>query len=190
MTERERLYSGIGKVAWGYVFLYFNININAVSLLPAFVGYLLFLSAIRALEGTERELSLLYIPGVLLSVWHVVDWLLSWGGVDFDGLIPVADILVGLLNLYFHFQLLTNLATLADAHQPKEAEIGARLRRCRTAQTVMLTAMVALGYLAPWIGGAWAVVSVVIAIAYVIVGIVLIKALFDLRRVFREGEEG
>ena len=41
-TELERVRSGLLRAAWGYIFLYFNININHISLLPAFVGYILF----------------------------------------------------------------------------------------------------------------------------------------------------
>ena len=47
-TELERIRSGLLRAAWGYIFLYFNININQISLLPAFVGYILFLAAIAA----------------------------------------------------------------------------------------------------------------------------------------------
>ena len=186
MTEREKLYRGIGRVAFGYVFLYFNVNINGVSLMPAFVGYILFLLAIGDLAERERELSLLFVPGVILALWNGVSWLFSFGGGSLEGRIPVAGILICLLNLYFQFQLLTNLATLAEASEPEGANLGGRIRTCRTAQTVMLTVMSALGYLLPLIGEEWAVLTVLIAILYIIVGIILIKTLFDLRRLFRE----
>ena len=51
MTDYQKLYSGISKAAWGYFFLYFNINFNNVSILPSFVGYLLFLSVIKLLNN-------------------------------------------------------------------------------------------------------------------------------------------
>lgn len=46
MTERKTLYDGVSNAAWGYFFLYFNINLGAVNILPRFVGWLLFLAAI------------------------------------------------------------------------------------------------------------------------------------------------
>ena len=61
MTDYQKLYSGISKAAWGYFFLYFNINFNNVSILPSFVGYLLFLSAINLLKG-KSVLAHLRIP--------------------------------------------------------------------------------------------------------------------------------
>ena len=53
-TDYQKLQRSLSKVVFGYVFLYININIGQVNLLPVFVGYLLFLSAIEGLkeEGT------------------------------------------------------------------------------------------------------------------------------------------
>ena len=50
MTTYNRLYDGISNVAWGYFFLYFDINLGTVSVLPNFVGFLLFLKAIDLLK--------------------------------------------------------------------------------------------------------------------------------------------
>ena len=41
MIERERLTAGVNLVAWGYIFLLLNVDINGFSLIPNFVGYLL-----------------------------------------------------------------------------------------------------------------------------------------------------
>ena len=46
MTNYQKLYDGISKAAWGYFFIYFNININTVSLIPSFVGYFSYLQSI------------------------------------------------------------------------------------------------------------------------------------------------
>ena len=72
MTDCQKLFSGISKAAWGYFFLYFNININNVSILPGFVGYLLFLSAIRLLKealhaGTSAQYVLFDYNGPLVK---------------------------------------------------------------------------------------------------------------------------
>ena len=47
MTDRKTLYDGISHAAWGYLFLYLDINLGTVSVLPRFVGWLMFLSAIE-----------------------------------------------------------------------------------------------------------------------------------------------
>lgn len=182
MTKYEKLYAGISKTAWGYFFIYFDININQVSLLPAFIGYLLFLSAITLLEEEERELSLLRTLGIFLALWHGADWLMSWGAIKLDGLAPFLDIIVCLVNLYFHFQLLTNLASIATKHQPVDYELDAKLLGYRTWQTIMLTGIIIITYFSPWLEEVWGITSVVMAIIYVILGVCLMRVLFQLRR--------
>lgn len=92
MTAYQKLYTGIGRAAWGYFFIYFDFNINTVSILPSFIGYMLFLSAINCLCEEERELNLLRTLGVILTVWHVASWLASWGSIDLDGMLQVDEI--------------------------------------------------------------------------------------------------
>lgn len=182
MTDYQKLYSGIGRAAWGYFFIYFNINLNNVSILPSFIGYLLFLSAINCLCEEERELNLLRTLVVILTVWHIASWLASWGSIDLDGTLQVVDIIIGVVNIYFHFQLLTNLASIAAKYQSEGHEFDTKLLRYRTMQTVMLTAVIVLGYLAKWQAELVTFVSVGMIIAYLIVAILLMKTLFDLRR--------
>lgn len=185
MTDYHKLYTGIGRAAWGYFFIYFDINLNTVSILPSFIGYLLFLSAINHLCDEERELNLLRTLGVILTAWHIASWVASFGAIKLDGMLPAVDIIIGVVNIYFHFQLLTNLASIAAKHQPEGYELDAKLLRYRTMQTVMLTAVIVLGYLVKWQAELVTFVSVGMIIVYLIVAILLMKALFDLRRCLR-----
>ena len=182
MTDYQKLYTGIGRAAWGYFFIYFNINLNTVSILPSFIGYLLFLSAINHLCDEERELNLLRTLGIILTVWHIASWFASFGAIKLDGMLPAVDIIIGVVNIYFHFQLLTNLASIAAKYQSEDHEFDAKLLRYRTMQTVMLTAVIILGYLAKWQTELVTVISVGMIIVYLIVAVLLMKALFDLRR--------
>ena len=182
MTDYQKLYTGIGRAAWGYFFIYFDINLNTVSILPSFIGYLLFLSAINHLCDEERELNLLRTLGIILTVWHIASWFASFGAIKLDGMLPAVDIIIGAVNIYFHFQLLTNLASIAAKYQSEDHEFDAKLLRYRTMQTVMLTAVIVLGYLAKWQVELVTFVSVGMIIAYLIVAILLMKTLFDLRR--------
>ena len=182
MTDYQKLYTGIGRAAWGYFFIYFDINLNTVSILPSFIGYLLFLSAINHLCDEERELNLLRTLGIILTVWHIASWFASFGAIKLDGMLPAVDIIIGVVNIYFHFQLLTNLASIAAKYQPEGYELDAKLLRYRTMQTVMLTAVIILGYLAKWQTELVTVISVGMIIVYLIVAVLLMKALFDLRR--------
>jgi len=182
MTDYQKLYDGITRAAWGYFFLYFNININQVSLLPSFVGYLLFLSAVSLLQEEQRELSLLRTMGIPLTICHGAEWVLSWVGSNLDGAWQFVDILVSLVNLYFHYQLLTNLASIAANHQPEGYTQDAKLLRYRTLQTVMLTVIEIILLLQPWLSEFGVIISVLLSIVYLIAGICLMKALFDLRK--------
>ena len=182
MTDYQKLYSGISKAAWGYFFLYFNINFNNVSILPSFVGYLLFLSAIKLLKEEERELSLLHTLGVIMALWTGVEWLASFVGLNLEGMWQFIDIIISLVNLYFHFQFLTNLASIAAKYQSEGCELDAKLLRYRTLQTVMLSAIEVIICFQPWLSEAWTVISICMLIIYLIAGICLMKALFDLRK--------
>ena len=182
MTDYQKLYSGISKAAWGYFFLYFNINFNNVSILPSFVGYLLFLSAINLLKEEERELSLLHTLAVIMALWTGVEWLASFVGLNLEGMWQFIDIIISLVNLYFHFQFLTNLASIAAKYQSEGYELDAKLLRYRTLQTVMLTAIEVIIRFQPWLSEAWTVISICMLIVYLIAGICLMKALFDLRK--------
>ena len=181
MTDYENLSYGLERAAWGYFFLYFNINIGSVSLLPAFVGYLLFLSAIKLLESEERELALLRPLAMLLAVWHGLDWGLSLFGADLYGL-QFIDLIRDAVNLYFHFQLLTNLASIAARYQPEGAELDRKLLKYRTLQTLMITAIWILTYFDHWFDDYWSLISGGMGVVYVIAGVCLMRAIFALRR--------
>ena len=180
--EKEKLYSGISKCAWGYFFMYFDINLNAVSILPSFVGFWLFLGAIALLEQEERELKLLRPLGVGLLCWHLISWGLSWVNITPENLIPAADVVICVINLYFHFQLVTNLAAIAARHQGPEASLDRRLLSCRTMQTVVFTLLMVLERFAGLFGDLWIYLSFLLIIVYLIAGIRIMSALFALRK--------
>lgn len=182
MTDYKKLYDGISKAAWGYFFIYFDFNINNISIFPSFVGYLLFLSAIRYLKDEERDLSLLRTLGIILALWHGFDWLGGWFSFELDSVLQFVDVLMSLISLYFHFQLLTNLASIAAKHQPEGYELDSKLLRYRTIQTVILTAITIITHLHTWLMEIWIIISIIMLIVNVIVSICLMKALFDLRK--------
>ena len=64
----QTLYQGVSHAAWGYFFLYFDVNLGPLNVLPDWAAYLLFLSAIHLLEGQRRDLALLRPLGWLLAV--------------------------------------------------------------------------------------------------------------------------
>lgn len=188
MTDRKTLYSGLTGAAWGYFLLYVDFNIGPVSILPRFAGYLMLLEAIRDLAGERRDLALLRPLGILLAVWNAGDWLLSWGGLDIDGHILFADLLIAAAQLYFHFQFLTDMAALAERYCAPEGRLDLRILRQRNLYVLLITVIFLIQTVnggfgsAVWSNGA----AVVLMIFAIVLSIALMLNLFTLRACFQE----
>ena len=138
MDDYNRLYNALSKVAWGYFFTYFNFNLNTVSITPNFVGYILIFLAIDILKDEVSEVALLKPLAVILILWHGVCWFASWGGMNLENETGFFSIITALVNLYFHFQLLTNLAAVAVRYQPEGMALDDNLLQYRTLMTVLI----------------------------------------------------
>lgn len=191
MTDSNRLYTGLSQAAWGYFFVTFDFNLNSVSVLPRFVGFYLLFSAIGKLSAERRDLNLLRPLCILLAGWSGMDWLLSWRGGDIEGHILFLDLVVTAVTLYFHFQFLTDMAALAEAYQPDDGNLAARIRSHRTAYTLLVTAIGLLQSLAqafPWEW--WPGIAVFTAVIACIVALMIMADLFRLRRFVPKAETG
>lgn len=40
MEQKEQLSQALRKVFWAYIFLYFDINLGSIDILPAWIGYI------------------------------------------------------------------------------------------------------------------------------------------------------
>lgn len=185
--EQERRYTGLSHAAWGYFFLHFDFNLGPVSILPRFVGWLLLLSAISALQRERRELGLLRPLGILEALWSGGDWLLSWAGSGTGGHILFLDLLLEVVTLYFHFQFLTDMAALAEEVRPEEDALACRLLRRRTVYLLTLTAIALTGEMSKlfsWVGWEWLLPGE--ALVGCVVAVMIMAGLFELRRYSRE----
>lgn len=189
MTDRQTLYDALSKAAWGYFFLYFDINLGTISILPSFVGFLLFLSAIKLLKEERRDLELLRPLGTLLAAWHGIDWLFSCFGTTLDGRFPILDLIISLAAVYFHFQMLTDYAALAAQHQQPEQDLDRRLLKWRTRQTLLLTAMSLCAHPLRFLTDLWEPTLMVLALAGFITSLCIMFTLFDIRRLFRKAPD-
>lgn len=191
MTDWETMHRGLAHAAWGYFFLHFDFNLGTVSVLPRFVGYLLLLSAVGKLSVERRDLALLRPLCILLAVWNGVDWLCSWVGMDAGSLLLPLSLVIAAAGMYFHFQFLTDMAALAEAHQPEGGDLDQRLLRRRTAYIVLTTAASVLIYLpAGAFAGQRGAAVTVLTLILLAAAVLIMIGLFELRRVFGEtGEE-
>lgn len=143
MTDREKLSKAIGQVAWGYIFIYFNINLGPIDILPNFVGYIFILKSLETLAMEERSTILLKPLVYILFVWELLNWLNGFLTLTPSGYIyTIANTIVIVISLYYNFQLFTNLATIADKNFCKEKD---GLLMLRTVYTILITAISILG---------------------------------------------
>ena len=187
MNDKDILVTGTGYAAWGYFFLYFDFNLGPISILPDFVGMLLFFNAIKTLKGLRRELSLLEPLAIMLLVWHLAKWLLAWVGVSLDGLWQPLELIITVSNLYFHFQLLTDFAALARQYLPG-TDLSDKLLKWRSIQTVILTGVYLMGYTSGIREGWMEIAAFVVIAVQLFAMLLLMMALFDLRKQFRNME--
>lgn len=182
------MYRGLSHAAWGYFFLNFDFNLGTVSIFPRFAGYLLFLSAIGKLRGERRDLALLRPLCVLLAVWSFVDWTFSWAGEDLDGRVLFLDLLAAAAGLYFHFQFLTDMASLAEVHQAEGGDLHRRLLRHRSVYVVLMTVVALLSWMQKMLPETvLAAAMVILAVICLIAAFMVMANLFELRRCFRDG---
>ena len=185
VTDREMLYSGLSNAAWGYFFLHIHFNLGSINILPAFVGYLLLLSAIKKLSGERRDLLLLQSLGALLAAWNLADWLFACLGGELTGIFLPLDLLAAVAGLYFHFQFITDMAALAEAYQPEGGNLAQRLRQNRTVYIVMCTATSIFLHLPIKNEDVRIYVSMGLLVVMLVVVLFIMGELFALRRLFR-----
>jgi len=133
---KSPLIDALAFIAWGYVFLYLDFRLNfglPLNLLPDWAAYLLFCLALPELGKAVPTALLLRPLGVFLGVWELVSPLVEG---DMGGLFTVAGLVSLVLDLYFHFQLLSDLAALAGQHGLPHQQ---RLLRLRSFRTVFIT---------------------------------------------------
>ena len=144
--ETKTYVHNLSRIAWAYVFLLidFSMSVNdfSINVLPGWVGFLLIFLALPSVEEQEPSASLLRPLVILLGLWEVIRWVgtLVTGSV-FD--VPLLTLILSALSMYFHFQFLTNLSSIAREHGLLED--SEKLLHLRTGLT-LFTALVTILY--------------------------------------------
>ncbi|MBR3809137.1 MAG: hypothetical protein IKK46_02405 [Clostridia bacterium] len=141
--ETNTLSSAIKKVAISYILIYLHINISVIDILPDWLGYFLIVSVLPVLSQKEKSAQLLKPFGIAIGIWNIVEWLLKISGDELN--FYVISLVFSIITIYFHFQLITNIAAL-DIEETKKK----RLLNLRTA-TVILHTVLSLLLLVPTI---------------------------------------
>lgn len=129
------LSEAVSCVAWGYVFLHLDFNLGGINVLPDWACYALVLHALPGLARAERSALLLRPLAIILLAVDALMWALQIFGAAPD--LYIVSALCTVLALYFHFQLLTNVADIARI-DPQRSRSVLRLRNFRTVFVTLL----------------------------------------------------
>lgn len=176
MNNRTQLAAAVKRIAWAYVLLHVHINLGTLDVLPDWAGDLMIVSALGVLAQEEPSAGLLKPFGIILAVWNGVKWIFALLGGSWDG--GLLGLIATVVSLYFHFQLLTNLAAVSEKYNCPQTK---RILTLRTVQTV-LTTILALPL--PW--EEWEQAMVLLLIVSLVVVIWICSVLFSLRRSLEE----
>ena len=189
MTEQNALIPrALSHIAWGNLLILLDFNLNRLDVLPNWVGYLLIFYAIGWLAGELRDLPLLRPFCTLLLLAELADWVAVFlTGEALTGRLFLVNALLVCVSLYFHFQLLTDLAGLAG-RQEEAGPLARRLRTCRNVDAVIQVLALLLAWL-PGPEGLLTALAALLVITGLVVCIIIAHDLFALRRFFPE-EEG
>ena len=130
----EKLTAAVYRVAIAFGILCLDINLGSINILPDWLGYGMILSALEALSEEEPSAALLRPLGYTLIGWSLAEWCAKLIGHTINGYGVVY--LVVVVQLYFQFQLLTNMAAIAAKYV---SQFEQKILRLRTVMTLMVT---------------------------------------------------
>lgn len=139
--ETKTLSSAIKKIAISYILIYLHVNISVIDILPDWLGYFLIVSVLPIISEKEKSAQLLKPFGIAIGIWNIFEDVLKIAGNELN--LTVISLVFSIITIYFHFQLITNVANL-DIEEPTKK----RLLNLRTA-TVLLHTVTSLALLVP-----------------------------------------
>lgn len=124
----------VKRVAIAYLVLFFSVRLGFLEIIPNWLAYWMIYRSLANISLYEKSSELLKPLAIVLGIYEFAAWLLP----IFDTTIGSYMILliVTVLSLYFHYQLLTNLADIA---QRQGHSCAKRIRQLRNARTVLIT---------------------------------------------------
>lgn len=112
MMKKDDVCQAVQFIAWGYILIYWDVNLCNLNILPDWLGYFLMLAALPILTEEVKSAGLLRPFGILLALWEIALWLVALLNISAESYL--LTVLVTVVEIYFHFQMLTNLAELAE----------------------------------------------------------------------------
>lgn len=108
-------YAGaIKRIAYGYIICFFDINIGTLNLLPDWLGILMIYQSLTPISKYDKSVKLLDSTIMIIFIYEAFNWLLTIFTLEIN--IYVINVIFRIISLYFHFQLITNIADIAREH--------------------------------------------------------------------------
>ena len=177
---RQKLCRAIKFIAWGYVLLYLDVNLATFNILPDWLGFLLIFLALPALADEVSSAALLRPFAILLAAWEGFEWLTKLIGASIGADLSIPFLIINVIILYFHFQLLTDLAALSEKFDCPQTS---KLLHLRTVNTLIATA---LALPLPWERAEWLAIGALLVYGAIVIWICVV--LFGLKRSLTEEE--
>ncbi len=178
--------SAVKKVAWGFFLIYIHFNLGTIDILPDWAGYAIMVSALAVIALEQESAKLIRPFGMVLVAWSFIEWILKIFGLqiylNYVSLIPSA------INLYFTFQLFTNLAAIADKYSCPQAKRLLVLRTINVIFTVANTFLLYLGIITEG-GEVYTVFMVATLVVALIIMLAILITLFGLASSLGDIEE-
>ena len=89
----------IGKISWGYLFIYISLNLGSVNIFPSWAGFLLIYLALGAVAAMDPSAKLLKPFALLLLAEDLAEWVLNIFSMAPD--LYWVDVFINVIILYF-----------------------------------------------------------------------------------------
>lgn len=199
MTDNQKLYKALSKIAYGLIVIHVNINIGSIDILPDFAGYIMITLAIISLKDECKTIGLLKSLGIFLSVWSVAAIILALTEAAVFPFSNYINSIVKIIGIYFYFQLFTDISLIAKKYQPEDVSFDKKFITRRNIITVSETLFFFLGNVllnSDFLTDKFNINDTVsaylltpIAILDFFVILLIITALFSFRKLFKNPEE-
>ena len=173
---------GISKLAWGFLFILFDFNLNfssdiRIDIMPDIIGYLLFWAAFAKLARFVQGKKYLPPAVIGLAVFSVLDYFVQWGDTMLG---PVLTIFIGLVTIYAGYETLGVAEAVA-------AEYKLEKQKKSIHDTRMLYLWLSVAFYAIWLLSGEAeitfdeIVGLLIFVVVVVLLVMVVSDLFGLR---------
>ena len=173
---------GISKLAWGFLFILFDFNLNfssdiRIDIMPDIIGYLLFWAAFAKLARFVQGKKYLPPAVIGLAVFSVLDYFVQWGDTMLG---PVLIIFIGLVTIYVGYETLGVAEAVA-------AEYKLEKQKKSIHDTRMLYLWLSVAFYAIWLLSGEAeitfdeIVGLLIFVVVVVLLVMVVSDLFGLR---------